>query len=96
MTGLTDQNRADFRLMKELGQVLHKGPVDRIDDVRNLIDDMNNMKKVREKMEEWKIEIIKEPLKLTAQVCKADRIEMARGGRDFATTCAPNEFDRNI
>ena len=48
MTGLTDANRANFGLMRDLGKVLHKSARDRIDDVRNLIDDMNKMKKVKE------------------------------------------------
>lgn len=89
MTGLTDQHRANFGLMKDLSTVLHKSARERISDVKNLIEEMNKMKKVREKMEEWKIEIVKEPLALTAQVCKGDTIEMAKSGRVFDTNCPP-------
>ena len=65
MTGLTDANRANFTLMRDLGRVLHKSAKQRIDDVEKLINEMRGMKKVKEKMDEWKIDIVKEPLTCT-------------------------------
>ena len=37
MTGLTDCQRANFNLMRELGTVLHKGGEERIREVRALM-----------------------------------------------------------
>ena len=54
------------------------------------------MEKVKEKMNEWKIDIVQKPLTVTAQVCKAGDIEMAKNGKKFAANCNANDFDRNI
>jgi hypothetical protein len=37
MTGLTDQHRANFNLMKDLATVLHKSPKERKEEAKNLI-----------------------------------------------------------
>ena len=37
MTGLTDQHRANFNLMKDLATVLHKTPKERKEEAKNLI-----------------------------------------------------------
>ena len=96
MTGLTDANRANFTLMRDLGRVLHKSAKQRIDDVEKLITEMRGMKKVREKMDEWKIDIVKEPLTCTGQICKSGKVVMDKNGKQFEADCNPNEFDRNI
>lgn len=62
MTGLTDAHRANFGLMKELSQHLHKNAQKRIQDVDMLIGQMGKMEKVKKIMDEWKIEIEKKPL----------------------------------
>lgn len=48
--------------MKELGQHLHKNADQRIRDVRDLIGEMEKMERVKQKMDEWKIKLEKEPL----------------------------------
>lgn len=58
MTGLTDANRANFGLMRDLGKVLHKSAQQRIQDVEKLITEMRQMPKVQEKMREWKLDIV--------------------------------------
>lgn len=40
MTGLTDANRANFTLMRDLGKVLHKSAQQRISDASSLINQM--------------------------------------------------------
>jgi hypothetical protein len=62
MTGLTDANRANFTLMRDLGRVLQKPASERIKQVKNLILEMEKMKIVKEKMDEWKIKINQTPL----------------------------------
>ena len=37
MTGLTDQHRANFNLMKDLSHILHKSPIERREEARKLI-----------------------------------------------------------
>lgn len=42
MTGLTDQHRANFNLMKEMATVLHKSPFERREEAKKLINEMQN------------------------------------------------------
>ena len=51
---------------------------------------------VKEKMDEWKIDIVKTPLTVEGQICAAGKVVMDKSGRQFDADCNPNEFDRNI
>ena len=48
MTGLTDKHRADFGLMKELSNILHKSANDREREVNDFFKKMDKMDKVIE------------------------------------------------
>ena len=67
MTGLTDQHRADFRLMKDLSAILHKSAQERQNEVKNLIQEMESMTKVKEVMDKWKIKLTPNPLECEGQ-----------------------------
>ena len=55
MTGLTDAQRANFNLMRDLGSVLHKGGQERMNEVRALMDEISAMPKAKELMDQWKV-----------------------------------------
>ena len=59
MTGLTEAQRADFRLMKEMAQHLHKPPQKRLQEAEALISEMENQRKVKELMGQWGVKIEK-------------------------------------
>jgi aubergine len=40
MTGLTDQHRANFNLMKDMASILHKTPEQRREEAKRLIQEM--------------------------------------------------------
>lgn len=47
MTGLTDQHRANFNLMKDLATVLHKPPRERREEAKNLIAQLQSQERVK-------------------------------------------------
>jgi hypothetical protein len=47
------------------------------------------MKKVKEKMDEWKININKNPLTVEGQICKSGEIMMDKSVKPFKADCAP-------
>jgi len=53
MTGLTDSHRANFNLMKDLAQILHKSPMDRREEAKRLINEMQNQPRVKELIDRW-------------------------------------------
>ena len=67
MTGLTDANRANFGLMKEMAGVLHKDGARRQQEVEKLLQEMRAFPKVKKIMDEWKLEIDPTPLKVKGQ-----------------------------
>lgn len=66
LTGLTDGMRANFQLMKQLSGQLHKSGQVRLDQTKQLMSEIQNQQKVKEFMEEWDMELGKEPLKVNA------------------------------
>jgi aubergine-like protein len=67
MTGMTDEMRANFNLMKDLAQIQHKDANRRHQEVNTLLLEMKGMPKVKQIMDDWKIEIDPNPLKVKGQ-----------------------------
>lgn len=59
MTGLTDGQRANFNLMKDLSSVLHKSGQERIEEVKALMDEINQMPKAKEFMDSFNVQFNK-------------------------------------
>jgi aubergine len=95
MTGLTDEMRANFNLMKELAQVQHKDANRRRQEVETLLQEMQQFPKVKEKMLAWKVDIDPKPLQCKGQMMRAGNILMG-DNKSFAADCNPNDFDRAI
>lgn len=62
MTGLSEQNRADFNLMREIDQVVQPEAGTRLQKSKQLIDKMRENQYTKELMEAWQLEINTAPL----------------------------------
>ena len=76
MTGLSEQNRADFNLMKEIDQVVQPDASVRLQKSRQLIDKFMENKFTKELMDEWQLSISTSPL-----VC--DGVQISPGNLIF-------------
>lgn len=95
MTGLTDGQKANFNLMRDLGAILHKGGKERMDEVRALMDEIKAMPKAKQLMDDWKVDFEKEPLKATGTRIRAGNVIMGKNFT-FDAHCNGMEFDRNV
>ena len=50
--------------MRDLGQILHKGGQERMQEVRTLMDEIKSMPRAKELMDQWKVDFDKQPLKV--------------------------------
>lgn len=95
MTGLTDQHRANFNLMKDMATVLHKSPMDRREEAKRLIQEMEKQERVKKHMDLWGLRFDPNPLTTEGQKIPGSNIVMGKG-RDFSMEVNGNDFDRNI
>nr|AEX87965.1 Otiwi3 [Sterkiella histriomuscorum] len=100
MTGLTDSQRANFNLMKDLSHILHKDANIRKNEAQELIKQLQNQEKIRKIINEWKIDFEQQPFQLEGQRITGGQVLMgqnASGQRStFNIDCNPQDFDRNI
>ena len=61
MTGLSENMRANFQLMKEMGQITHADARRRIEECRNLITSFEQNEKCMLEMKNWEVKISKNP-----------------------------------
>ncbi|CAG2112823.1 unnamed protein product, partial [Medioppia subpectinata] len=76
MTGLTDQMRADFNLMKKIGDVSRLKPLDRANNLRNFITRLTTNEKVIEDMAQWDLRFDKNLVQVAGRVLPCERIYM--------------------
>lgn len=62
MTGLSEQNRADFNLMKEIDQVVQPDAGVRLQKSKQLIEKFLENKFTKQLMDEWQLSISTNPL----------------------------------
>ena len=65
MTGLTDEMRANFNLMKELSVITKGNAAEKLDECKGLINQFNNDKGCQEAMKNWGLTISNQPLMLS-------------------------------
>ena len=53
MTGLTPDMRANFHLMKDINNVLQRGPKERCKDIKEFQNSMVEQPKVKALLEQW-------------------------------------------
>lgn len=95
MTGLTDQQRANFNLMRDLAGILHKDGKRRLDETKALMEEIQKQEKVQTYMGEWGMSFDSTPVEVTGQKIPAGQIVMGNQ-QGFSADCNVNDFDRNI
>lgn len=76
MTGLTDNMRANFNLMKSINQVLQRGAADRLKDIVQFVNDLTAQPKVQELIKPWGVQLKPDPLKVQGQLIPAGQVLM--------------------
>lgn len=88
LTGLTDSMRADFRLMKDLAQIVHTNADKKVQECKNLFSTFAANEKCREKQKQWHLKFVDTPAQL--QGWKYDAGNLVMGA---TASGAPNSFD---
>jgi aubergine-like protein len=100
VTGLTDQMRADFRLMKDLAEIVHTNADRKVSECKNLIDVFNTNPKCIEKQKMWHLRFKDNPTALKGFKYKAGNMIMGAKGsgerNTFDIEACAREIDRKI
>lgn len=88
LTGLTDAMRADFRLMKDLAQIVHTNAEAKIKEIKNLMAHFKKNEKCVEKQKLWHLQFNENPQELKGYKFSAGKLLMGPG-----SSGAPNSFD---
>ena len=95
MTGLTDEIRSDFNIMKDMANATKKEPQMRLTESAGLIKALKDNPKSNEEINNWKADISMEPASLTGRVFQAGSIMMG-GSAIFKINDQTGSFDRDI
>ena len=60
MTGLSEEQRANFRLMADLGRITRQGPEERSKTLKKFSDRLNNNPNIAKELEGWSLAFSKE------------------------------------
>jgi aubergine-like protein len=88
MTGLSDDQRKNFRLMKEMATVTHKAADKRMEDIKTLFKMINQSERCKELMDSWNVKIDETPLDVNGFKMNVGNFVMAKNGNGGAR----NEF----
>jgi aubergine len=95
MTGLTDEMRADFNIMKDMAQATKKEPQMRLQESAGLIRALKDNPRTSTEMNTWKADISIDPVNLTGKVLPAGNIIMGSNA-SFKINDQTGSFDRDI
>jgi aubergine len=95
ITGLTDEIRADFNIMKDMAQATKKEPNVRLTESAGLIQAIRETPKANQEMLDWKVEISAQPVSLTGHVLPAGNILLGNNA-NFKINDQTGSFDRDI
>ncbi|XP_067673438.1 piwi-like protein 1 [Haliotis asinina] len=76
MTGLTDEMRSDFRLMKDIAVHTRVTPMQRIIAMRKFIKSINTNDEARKQLENWGLELETETIRIEGRLLKEEKIKM--------------------
>lgn len=79
LTGLTDAMRADFRLMKDLAQILHTNADAKIKEIKNLMTHFKTNAKCVEKQGLWHLKFNENPQQLQGFKYTPGKLQMGAG-----------------
>lgn len=95
MTGLTDEIRADFNIMKDMANATKKEPHMRLEESAGLIKAIKSSPTANSEVVNWKADISIEPASTTGRVLPAGSI-MLGGNSNFKINEQTGSFDRDI
>ena len=81
MTGLTDEQRANFGLMKDMGVHTRVDPTKKGNEVMGLRNRMNRSDKVKERLSGWGVQFANELTKLQGRMLPEEKIMIGPDGR---------------
>jgi len=79
MTGLSDDQRANFKLMKAVGEYTRPGPGARLQALMKFSKSVSSKAKISEDMKEWGLDIDPNPIKFKARTINPEKIQQAAG-----------------
>lgn len=88
LTGLTDAMRADFRLMKDLAQIMHTNADKKLAECKNLFQTFAKNEKCQEKQKAWHLKFRETPAEVSGFKYDAGNLVMGA-----SASGAPNSFD---
>lgn len=88
LTGLTDAMRADFRLMKDLAQIVHTNADKKVSECKNLFQTFAKNEKCQEKQKAWHLKFRENPAEVSGFKYDAGNLVMGA-----SASGAPNSFD---
>ncbi|XP_054269475.1 piwi-like protein Ago3 isoform X2 [Macrosteles quadrilineatus] len=79
MTGLSDEMRADFKVMKDVATITRVNPNQRVLNLQKLINNIKSNPRCVEMLEEWGLQVPERPLEMTARILNPEQITFGRG-----------------
>lgn len=99
LTGLTDEMRSNFNLMKQMATITKGQPGEKMKECINLINTFLNNEKCKQDIENWGITLSSEPVTLTGRKLDAGNILMHKqrdGNRFNFSIDSTDDIDRKI
>lgn len=99
MTGISEEMRNNFNLMKEIANLSKGNARKKVDECKNLITNFSQNEKCKTEMNNWGISIANEPLIINAIKMDVGNILLAandQGRVSFNLEAAGNDLDRRI
>ena len=94
LTGMTDAQRSDFRLMKEFGEITRLNPQNRMRRYQDFGRRVSSCEKAAELLSNWNLKLDSEPLKLKGRVL--DPVELTTAGQPIRPDERTAEWDRAV
>ena len=88
LTGLTDQMRQDFRLQKDLAQIVHSNAEKKVKECTNLFSTFSDNQKCKDKSKAWHIKFCEVPAELKGYKYDAGNLILGP-----TASGAPNKVD---
>lgn len=95
LTGLTDEIRADFNIMKDLANATKKEPHARLEECTRLITKIKSDPRTSGELASWRVELGEAPASLTGKVLPAGKIDLGRNA-GFNINEQSGSFDRDV
>lgn len=95
MTGLTDEMRGNFNLMKKLAELTSGNPAEKARECQSLIKAFFDNQKCKQDMEDWGLAISNEPIKIMGRKLAAGNYLLSSGNDQFDIDCT-DDIDRRI